>query len=141
MEIKEGGLVIIKGDNIENGGIKIVKGYETSVDKLEKEKPLNEDELRRRVDSVRTHIGKTNRLWFPVCKYMMWRKMVPEGDFSSAVKILEKIYPELSLNADDLSTLNVLSFNKSIDDWDPTNAPVKGTTFNKYYTIAELISL
>lgn len=101
---------------------------------------LTEDELMERVANVRTLIGNTNRLWFPVCKYMMWRKMVPEGDFNSAVKIIEKLYPEVSLNPDDLSSLNVLSFKKTLDEWDVTNAPVKGTTFNKYYTIAELIS-
>lgn len=141
MEIKEGGLVIIKGDNIENGGIKIVRGYEPSEGLAHKEKTLTEDELMKRIEKVRTHIGNTNRLWFPVCKYMMWRKMVPEGDFNSAVNILKKLYPDVKLNPDDLSSLNVLSFKKSLDEWDPTNAPVKGTTFNKYYTIAELISL
>lgn len=141
MEVKEGGLVIIKGDNIENGGLKIVRGYDLSADKSENAKPLTEDELMQRVEGVRSHIGKTNRLWFPVCKYMMWRKMVTDGDFQSAVRILERLYPELSLNADDLSSLNVYSFKKPLDEWEPTNAPVKGTTFNKYYTIAELISL
>lgn len=142
MEIKEGGIVIIKGDNIEDGGLKIVKNYGGVANEGEKKvKLLTEDELREKVARVRTHIGRTNRLWFPVCKYMMWRKMVADGDFVTAVAKLESMYPELKLNADDLSSLNALSFTKRVDEWDPENAPVHGATFSKYLTIAELMDL
>lgn len=107
----------------------------------EKKHPLTEEELKAKVARVRKHIGTSNRLWFPVCKYMMWGKMVVEGDFNTAVAKLKELYPELNLNADDMSSLNVLSFRKSLDEWDIENAPVKGATFNKYYTIAELMDL
>ncbi len=139
MEVKEGGIVIVKGDNIENGGLKIVYGSDASEER--KKEPLTEDELKRKVERVLTHIGTTNRLWFSVCKYMMWGRMVSDGDFGTAVSILERLYPHLKLNADDLSSLNVLSFKKEVKDWDPLNAPVKGATFNKYLIIAELMDL
>ena len=140
MEIKDGGIVIVKGDNIENGGLKIVYGNEAHEGKKTKE-PLTEEELMRKIERVRSHIGTTNRLWFSVCKYMMWGRMVSDGDFSTAVAILERLYPELKLNSDDLSSLNVLSFKKEVKDWNPLNAPVKGATFNKYLIIAELMDL
>lgn len=140
MEVKEGGIVIVKGDNIENGGLKIVYGNEAQEGKKTKE-PLTEEELMRKIERVRSHIGTTNRLWFSVCKYMMWGRMVSDGDFGTAVAILERLYPELKLNSDDLSSLNVLSFKKEVKDWDPLNAPVKGATFNKYLIIAELMDL
>ena len=108
-----------------------VTHFEEAKEDDKESQPLTEDDLKEKIARVRQRIS-TNRLWFPVCKYMMWRKMVAEGDFATAVNILQRLYPDLRLNADDLSSLNVLSFRKQIDDWDPADAPVHGTTYNKY---------
>lgn len=140
MEIKDGGLVIIKGDNIENGGLKIVKNYGGGENDAPKtEKPLTDEELKERIERVRRHIT-INRLWFPVCKYMMWRKMVAEDDFVAAVEKLQTLYTNLKLDAADLARLNVLSFRYTLDKWDANNSPV-GKNFGKYLIVAELMSV
>lgn len=139
MEIQNGGMVIIKGDNIENGGMKIVKNY-GSTDADKPQKPLTEEELKEKVDFVKPKIT-AKKLYFSVCRYMMWRKMVPERDFKGACAILEKLYPGLGLDADDLDSYYVLSFRKPLDEWNVDDAPVHGKTFNKYYTIAELMDV
>lgn len=138
MEVQNGGMVIIKGDNIENGGMKIVKNYGGGEGKRPEE-PLTDAELKEKIERVRQYIT-TKRLWFPVCKYMMWRKMVAEDDFVAAVEKLEAIYPGLGLDAADLARLNVLSFRHTIDKWDAENSPV-GKTFGKYLIIAELMGV
>lgn len=139
MEIQNGGMVIIKGDNIENGGMKIVKNYGYG-DAERTQKPLTEEELKEKVDFVKPNIT-AKKQYFSVCRYMMWRKMVPERDFKGACAILERLYPGLGLDADDMDSYYVLSFRKPLDEWDVNDAPVHGKTFNKYYTIAELMDV
>lgn len=136
MEIKDGGIVVINGDNIEAGGMKVVNQYGSSANKPQEEK-LTEEQLRDKIERVRPFI-ENKRLWFPVCKYMMWRKMVAEGDFKTAVDILDRLFPEPKLGLDykDLSKMNVDSFSKELSRWDPKNAPVSHTIFSKYYLIA-----
>lgn len=140
MDINNGGIVIIKGDNIESGGLKIVNNYQGNEPETPaKAQPLTREELQKKIDFVRPKIGNTNRLWFPVCRFMMWNMMVAEGDFEGAVNILQEMYPELKLDAKDLSSLNVLSFRKNLDQWTPDDAPVHGVTYNKYYAIAQIM--
>lgn len=140
MEIQSGATLIQKNcDIIENGGVKIVNNYGAGGKQEKDEKPLTEEELVEKIRFVRPKIGKSHRLWFPVCKYMMWHSMVGDGDFVTAVAILERLYPELHLDADDLSSLNVLSFSKTLKEWNPNDAPVKGAYFSKYFLIANLL--
>lgn len=114
--------------------------YTYKLDEKENKKTsLTEEELKKKIEKVRIHIGTTKRLWFPVCKYMMWRKMVANGDFVTAVAKLESMFPGLKLDADDMSSLNTLSFSKGVNEWDAENAPVRGATFSKYLVIAELM--
>lgn len=140
MIIQAGATLIQKNcDIIEDGGVKIVKNYGTEEKK--NKKPLTEEELKEKITFVRPKIGDRHRLWFPVCKYMMWNKMVSDGDFDSAVAIISRIMPEeaSNLNAKDLSSLNVLCFAKELEEWKDADAPVHGSTYNKYYVIAELM--
>lgn len=134
MEIKEGGIVVINGDNIEAGGMKFVNQYGRVSQKTPDER-LTEEVLKDKIERVICFI-ENKRLWFSVCKYMMWRKMVAEGDFKTAVDIIDRLFPNLGLDAKDLSKLNVLSFSKELSQWDPKDAPVKNTVFSKYYLIA-----
>lgn len=131
MDITVNGSVIVHGDQILDGGIKIV--HEGSARR--KKQPLTEKTLKENVDLIRSRINN-GRLWFSVCKHMMWQKLVPEGDFQTAADILQRLYPGLTLNAKDLSSLNVQSFRKHVSEWTDADAPVSGTTFNKYMTIA-----
>lgn len=140
MEIKEGGFVVIKGDNIENGGLKIVKNYGSGAEGAKAEKPLTDEELKEKIERVKKHLTN-KRLWFSVCKYIMQRHMVGDGDFVSAADKIEELYPGTNLDPDDLSRMNVMSFRKSHDNWDINNAPVKNTTFSKYLVIAELMEV
>lgn len=137
MEIQNGGMVIIKGDNIENGGLKIVKNYGGADKTKKQEEPLTDEELMEKIQRARRHITN-NRLWFPVCKYLMWRKVVAEGDFVSAASKLESLIPDLSLDAADLAKLNNLSFRKTLDKWDEDDSPA-GKNFGKYLIVAELM--
>lgn len=126
---------IVKGDHISDYGVKIVNGGEGKA----KSELLTEESLKANVDIIRNRI-ENGRLWFPVCKYMMWKGLCPEGDFTTAIEILKHIYPEVSLNAKDLSSLNVLSFRKPLEEWDENDCPLKDrTTFNKYKNIATLL--
>lgn len=140
MEIQNGGMVIIKGDNIENGGLKIVKNYGGADKTKKQEEPLTDVMLMEKIDRVRKHIS-AKRHWFPVCKYMMWRHVVAEGDFVMAAAKIETLYPDVKLDASDLSRLNVLTFRKSLDKWDANDAPVGNGAFNKYMMIAELMDV
>lgn len=144
MVINSGGMVIVKGDNIEEGGVKIVKNYygiDDNDGKLDFHNPITEEQLVEKVNFVRDKIGNSQRLWFPVCKSMMWHKLVPEGDFNGAVAILERLFPDLKLNAKDLSSMNVFCFQDDLEKWTDEKAPVHGATFNKYYSIAELMEV
>lgn len=135
MGLTVNGNVIVKGDQLFDNSVKIVK-YEGEA---QKEEPLTEEVLKERVDFVKSRITN-GRLWFPVCKFMMWKMLVPEGDFGSAVEILERLYPEEKLNAKDLASLNVLSFRKELAEWDENDCPLKDrTTFHTYKNIAELM--
>lgn len=138
MGITVNGNIIVKGDQVFDGGVKIVKNYGGAD---ESDRPLTDAELQEKIERVREQIGNTKRLWFSVCKYMMWRRMVADGDFVSAVAKLEELYPGLALDAADMSKLNVLSFRKKVDEWDINDAPVKNTTFSKYLSIAEMMDL
>lgn len=135
MGITVNGNILVKGDQIFDGGIKIVNGEKEK----EKKEPLTEEKLKENVDYVIKRL-ENGRLWFPVCKYMMWGGLCSEGDFTSAVEILSRLYPNISLNAKDLSSLNVLSFRKSVEKWDENDCPIKDLkTFYKYKSIATLL--
>lgn len=99
------------GDNIEKGGKKIV--YNGDNPDLH---PLTEEELKRKVDIVLPCI-KSARMWFSVCKYMMWRHMCAEMNFKDACDILIHLYPELKLDYTKLRDLNVFSLKEELDDW------------------------
>lgn len=137
MEVKEGGLVIynINGDHIENGGLKIVYGSEK---RKANDDVVSDEDLQRKIDFVKPRI-KNKRQWFSVCKYLMWHKVVAEGDFRAALEKLEELCPGLGLDLNDMQRLNAQSFSKSLDKWDIENAPVAGNAFAKYYAIAEMM--
>lgn len=143
MEVK--GNFIVLGNYIENQTNYGEQHFGTSegaegLAGLNDEQPLNEDTLKKKTDKLKDQIT-TNRLWFPVCKYMMWKKMVGDGDFNSAVSILQRLYPNLKLDAKDLSSLNVLCFTKELEEWKDEDAPVHGNTFSRYYSIAQLMKV
>lgn len=131
---------------VEKGGINIqeVHNFFQAEEIKDKEPaanlPLTDAELMAKIERVRQKIT-TKRLWFPVCKYMMWRKMVADGDFTAAVKKLDELMPGLKLDAHDLSKMNVQSFRKTLDKWDADDAPVANSTFTKYIVIAEMMDL
>ncbi len=135
MGITVNGNITVKGDQIFDGGIKVVHQY----GQAEKKEPLTEERLKEKVSLIRNKL-ENGRLWFPVCKFMMWEKMVPEGDFDAAAEIIKRLFPDVSLNAKDLSSLNVFSFRKELKEWNQEDSPIKDrTTFYRYKGIADLL--
>lgn len=100
--------------------------------------PLTMEMLKVKVDSIRDRIDK-DRYWFPVCKFMMWEGLVAEGDFTAAKDVIQRLF-DVQINAKDLSVnLNVMSFRKVLAEWDINDAPVAGSTFHKYKSIADAL--
>lgn len=135
INVGSGSLVIIKSPISGDG--KVI--YSEMLDKHDcAHKPLTEEALKTKVDSIRNRIDK-DRYWFPVCKYMMWEGMVAEGDFNAAREIIQRLF-NADINPKDLSiNMNVMSFRKSLQEWSMSDAPVSGSTFNKYKSIAEAL--
>lgn len=137
MGITVQGNFIVKGDQINDYGVKVVYGSE----KKKEEGPLTIERLKEKVDCIRNRL-ESARLWFSVCKYMMWEGLCADGDFVDAVEKLQPIYPEVKFNAKDLASLNVLSLRKPLEEWRCDDSPFKDeTTFNKYKNIADTLYL
>lgn len=135
MGITVQGNLVVKGDQIFDGGVKIVKCSQAD----EAKQPLTLEVLREKVSMVRNRI-ENGRLWFPVCKYMMLEGLCAEGDFQEAASRLTELFPEVEINAADLSRLNVLSFRKPFDEWQEDDSPIKDrTTFFKYKSLGQLL--
>lgn len=98
---------------------------------------LTAEVLRKRLDAVMPFI-KISRHWFGVCKVLMEYKEVGDGDFEGALVLIGGAYPEgipHGPSAKDLSSLNVQSWRKEIDEWDEKDSPVtKG--YSAYLTVA-----
>lgn len=135
MGITVNGNIIVKGDQVFDGGVKIVKNYGKADAEPE---ALTEEMLKDKIESVMNLIEK-DRYWFPVCKYMMWEGLVAEDDFDGALALIQKHFPDVAFDPKDLSTkMNVGCFRKSLAEWvDDEDAPVHNKTFNKYKSIAE----
>lgn len=149
-ENNNGGTTIIKktyyGDDIHDGGLKIVgtQTYGSQTDEDENQalqhtnEPITYENLQERLVVVAPRIGNSKRLWFCVCKFMMWREIVAENDFLKACSMLNETY-NLNLNYRDMEAINVDCFSKSYDQWCDEKAPVHGKTYQKYITILELL--
>ncbi|MCQ2220453.1 MAG: hypothetical protein MJZ12_03615 [Prevotella sp.] len=123
------------GDNIEKGGRKVVYNGGKNSNELTKEG------LKKKIDKVHPHI-KNSRLWFSVCKYMMWEHMCAEMDFEGACEILLELYPNLTLDAKSMQKLNVFSLKEELDDWKfEYDQPFKDEkTFEEYKFVAIKLS-
>lgn len=136
MGITVQGNLIVKGDQIFDGGIKVVR-YGTTEEENE---PLTMETLKEKVTLLRSRI-ENSRLWFPVCKYMMLENLCAEGDFVEATEKLKTLFPDEEFNAKDLSRLNVMSFRKPFAEWDEEDSPIKDrTTFFKYKSLGDALS-
>lgn len=149
MSNKEGGFKIIvncPGNQIAETITNTINGdVYINRNKVEKQvdiKENNENELANAGMSLRDVLNvysrqlKQGRRWFSIVKVLMWKNYVPLGDFAGAVALIESFLPNVKLDAKDLSKLNVLSFSKELEKWDPENAPVKGNLFEQYRSIA-----
>ena len=79
---------------------------------------------------------ENKRQWFSVIKVLMWRGYVCDGDFAGAVAMIQRIIPDLKLDAKDMSRMNVQSFSRPLERWDISDAPVCGNVFMQYKDIA-----
>lgn len=135
MGLTVNGNVYVKGDQLFDNSMKIVKG---SAEAARKES-LTMELMRQKIDAVLPMISN-GRMWFPVCKYMMEEGLCPEGDFKDAAEKIKELLPDAIVNATDLSRLDVLSFRKKIVEWDENDSPIKDrTTFHRYKHIGEAL--
>lgn len=98
---------------------------------------LSGDGLRRRIDAVLPMI-KNQRMWFCICKVLMQVKLVGEGDFKTAVLMIESAFPEgvpVAVDAHELAKLNCESLAKDISMWDAKRSPV-GNATGTYQSLA-----
>jgi len=82
----------------------------------------------------------TNRLWFAIYRPLVQMKKVKDGMFDAFQSYIEGLLSELPKPIDprDLqSKMDVQSFQKNVDEWDPDDAPVAGKTFMTYFNLAK----
>ena len=93
----------------------------------------------KRVAEARETLITSNRLWFVPCKWLMWKGFVKGGDFRSAVSMLQEHFPDLKLDAKDLSKLNTDCFSKPFSQWSEGSSSVKGKVYEKYHALAAFL--
>ena len=78
------------------------------------------------------------RLWFAVYRSLADLGAVQNGDYAAFVKLVAQAVPEHTPQptVDQLQRMCVQSFKKPLPLWDRCNAPVQGTRFDEYYSIA-----
>lgn len=96
--------------------------------------------LKARIDSVKPLLN-CKRKWFVVCKYMMWKGIVPDCDFDAAKTAINRIYPDVDFDTHDFATkMNVQSFSRPHTEWKLGDGPLRDRrTFNQYLHIATLL--
>ena len=98
-------------------------------------RPATAEHLQSSLEELRGLIVN-KRQWFSVIKVLMWRGYVSDGDFAGAVAMIQRIMPDLKLDAKDMSRMNVQSFSRPLERWDISDAPVAGNVFMQYKDIA-----
>jgi len=93
------------------------------------------------VDECIVDIGsavKHARQWYAVMRVLIDCEQVNENDYNGFCQRVERLLPEHEHKpvAKELSRVAVLSFRKSVQLWDASNAPVTGSRFNDYKEIA-----
>lgn len=88
------------------------------------------------------YVEKNARLWFCLCKAMMWHGDAVDGDFHGAVARLRQAFGGKlpgEIDAKDISRLNVLSFSYSLDRWNQEDSPFKrGNDYLQYHGLATM---
>lgn len=101
------------------------------------------DELKPKLDIIVPRMSN-QRHWFVVAKYFMKKHFVLEGDFRGAVDLIMEAYngnPPISIDAKDLSRLNVDIFAKDVDLWYGANSPAKTNRDKQYCEIIKYCQL
>jgi len=79
-----------------------------------------------------------SRLWFAIYRPLVQRKKVANGLFEQFKGYVESLIADLPRPIDphDLkSKMDVQSFQKNVEEWDPSDAPVAGKSFMSYYNL------
>lgn len=98
---------------------------------------LSETEVNECIVAIGTAV-KHARQWYAVMRVLIDCNQVAETDYSGFCQRVEQLLPKHGHIpvAKELSRMAVLSFRKSVHLWDVSNAPVSGSRFNDYKTIA-----
>ena len=98
---------------IENGAVETKEEKETSQGEMSPDDMKN---LKERIAEVLPDMAN-QRMWFPVCKYLMEEKIVPEGDFKAACRIIWQLFPDVKLTPRDLASMYNKNLLKPIEEW------------------------
>ena len=98
---------------IENGAVETKEEKETSQGEMSPDDMKN---LKERIAEVLPDMAN-QRMWFPVCKYLMEEKIVPEGDFNAACRIIWQLFPGVKLTPRDLASMYNKNLLKPIEEW------------------------
>ena len=98
---------------IENGAVETKEEKETSQGEMSPDDMKN---LKERIAEVLPDMAN-QRMWFPVCKYLMEEKIVPEGDFNAACRIIWQLFPDVKLTPRDLASMYNKNLLKPIEEW------------------------
>ena len=92
-----------------------------------------------RVAEARKTLITAKRHWFVPCKWLMWKGFVREDDFCTATNMVKEHFPDLELDAKDLSKVNTDCFRKPFSVWSKDSSSVKGRTYAKYHNLAAFL--
>ena len=109
----------------------------TTKKELQGMRKLSESEIDECIVAIGSEV-KHARQWYAVIRVLIDCGQINENDYSGFCQRVEQLLPEHGHKpvAKELSRMAVLSFRKSVYLWDVSNAPVGGSRFNDYKTIA-----
>lgn len=115
--------------------------YKSKTKSKEEYKPTYEDieiALNAATAMMKTRRIETGRIWFAVYRAMVDCKIIKKDDYTGFLSILSDHMLQCpTINVKDLSTkMDILSFRRSVKEWDIRNAPVGGRTFYNYQEVA-----
>ena len=132
-----GKVIAVRTDNPHTSTAGMLKIMKRAKKKRVEVVPPSERATRNAIRRVAERIVN-KRLWFAVYRSLADLGAVQNGDYAAFVKLVAQAVPEHTPQptVDQLQRMCVQSFRKPLPLWDRCNAPVQGTRFDEYYSIA-----
>ena len=132
-----GKVIAVRTDNPHTSTAGMLKIMKRAKKKKKDVVPPSERAVMKAICRVAERVAN-KRLWFAVYRSLVDLGAVQNGDYAAFVKLVAQAVPEHAHQptVDQLQRMCVQSFKKSLPLWDRCNAPVQGTRFDEYYSIA-----